>query len=81
MPIVNQSQDWIQVVKDVGFPIAVSSVCLWVIVVSLKEFTKALFEFSKALNGMEKALEQNTKSISRLEVLLLTGRDVGKERL
>lgn len=81
LPVVSQTQDWIQVIKDVGFPITVASVCLWVIVVSLKEFTRSLYEFSKALSNVEKALETHSRAISRLEVLLLTGRDIGKERI
>lgn len=74
------TQDWVQVVKDVGFPITVSSVCLYVIVSTLKEFTKSLYEFAKALNAVEKATETNTRSLNELRVSLLSGREYGKER-
>lgn len=78
LPVVSQTQDWVQVVKDVGFPITVSSVCLYVIVISLKEFTKSMYEVAKELCGLKVAVDNNTKAI--FEVLLRTGRDVSKER-
>ena len=81
--------DWVSVVQNVGFPMSIASVCLWVIVVTLKEFgkdirdlTKAFYENSKVLTGIQGAVESNTRAIQsqtdtirRVELLLYTGRD------
>ena len=80
--------DWVSVIQNVGFPMSIASVCLWVIIVSRKEDVKALYENTRVVAGLRdsiveqtRALQSQTDTLRRIEVLLLTGRDLlGREQ-
>ena len=81
------TQDWVTIVQNVGFPMSIASVCMWVIVVTLKENTKAQYESAKAqyenakaIGALKDAVSIQNDTLRRLEVLFLTGRDIRQGR-
>ena len=78
--------DWSEKFDRYGFPSVIATICLWVIVVSLKEFTKSQYEVAKALNGLEKevahaaigrdgAAQRLDATLQRIEVFLYRAAD------
>jgi len=85
--VTPSAQDWVTVVQNVGFPMSIASVCMWVIVVTLKENTKAQYESAKAqyenakaIGALKDAVSIQNDTLRRLEVLFLTGRDIRQGR-